>query len=432
MLPRAVCGAVALAVLVPAIAGAQQRRNPFAELFGRLPERQGVDLTSLDFRTTSGVQWAEILEKDDATGAGEVPEGMAAGADAQLALLHVGDTLQVQAHARTAYQEYRKEPAFGAPAYDAGGQLSVRATRRLSIEGGGRYTSSPFFQLMTPAPFVFGEATPTGEPFIAYLIDNDSIEGRAGITADYTKRSSLTLSGTWRETHFTLSPDDNFSARGFRGQWRRRMSRDLAVHVAYARDELRQRRLGDSRFMNELFDVGIDYATALPLARRTTLSLATETSALRENEGKRHFRLNGTVELAHGFQRTWRASIGAFRATEFLPGFAAPVFSDTVRAGVSGYLSKRFIFYGNLNGAQSQIGLESSGKYLTYSGDTRLTFAVSRHFGIFGQYVYYHYQLPPTADSVVRLPRLSRQTYSFGLQTWVPLVNKEKVTRDPR
>jgi hypothetical protein len=27
---------------------------------------------------------------------------------------------------------------------------------------------------------------------------------------------------------------------------------------------------------------------------------------------------------------------------------------------------------------------------------------------------------------------LSRQTFSFGVQAWVPLVEKEKVTRDPR
>ena len=423
---RAWCCAVALSLLVPAIAGAQDRRNPFAELFGRLPEPQGGDETTLDFRTTTGVQWAQILQKDDATGDGDVPEGLAGGADAQLALNHVGGWLQTTAYARTAYQEYRREPAFGAPAYEAGGRVSMRATRRLSIDAGGHYARSPFFQLLEPSPFVFGEVTASGDPFIAYLIDNDSIQGSAGIIADYTKRSSLSLSGTWRETHFSLSPNDNFSARGFRGQWRRRMSRDLGVHVAYARDEVRQRRLGDSRFMNELFDIGIDYATALPIARRTRFSFATETSALREDKGKRHFRLNGTAELAQGFKRTWRASLGAFRATDFLPGFAAPVFSDTLHAGISGYLSKRFIFYGNLNGMESRIGFDDRDTYRTYSGDTRLTFAMSRHIGLFGQYVYYHYQLPPMVDSVVRLPRLSRQAYSIGIQTWVPLVNKGK------
>jgi hypothetical protein len=209
------------------------------------------------------------------------------------------------------------------------------------------------------------------------------------------------------------------------------MTRDLGVHLGYARDEMRQRRLGDGRFMNEVFDVGIDFARALPIAQRTSLSLSTETSAMRENEGQRHYRLNGALELQHGFKRTWQAVAGAYRATEFLPGFAAPLFSDRARAGVSGYLSKRFILHGNVFGQQSQIGWQGD-RFMTYSADARLTFAMTRHVGVFGQYVRYYYQLPLEADAIVPLPQLSRQTYVIGIQTWVPLIHKEQVTRDPR
>ncbi|HUQ87463.1 MAG TPA: hypothetical protein VM096_07890 [Vicinamibacterales bacterium] len=429
---RAWCSAVALTLLLPAIAGAQERRNPFTELFGRLPERQGGDVTKIDFRTTSGVQFSQILETDPAAGGGDVPEGLAGSADGMFSLLHATDRLQSQAHARIGYQEYRSDPVWGAPAYDTGGQVSVRASQRLSIDAGGRFTRAPYFQLLPSPAFVFGDVGLAGDPFIAYLTDNQSVEGRAGITADYTKRSSLGISGTWTETHFLKASEDDFSARGFRAQWRRRMSRDLSVHVAYARDEMRQRRLGADRFMNESFDVGVDFATSLPLARRTTLSFVTETSVLRENAGKRHFRLNGTAELAHGFKRTWRSSLSVLRATDFLPGFTAPVFSDTARASLSGYLAKRFILNAGFNATQSQIGFSNGGDYLTYSGDSRLTFAISRHYGIFGQYVYYHYRLPSTAESIVPLPQLSRQSYAFGVRTWLPIVNKDKVKSDPR
>jgi hypothetical protein len=429
---RAACSAYALALLVPVVAAAQGRPNPFADLFGRVPERAEGTLTAVDFRSSAGAQWADVREQPADVG-DAVPPGLAGRADATLNYFHLGQRVQAEGHGRYGYQEYRQQPAFGAPAYDAGGKLVFKATNRIVVDAGGRFTSSPFFHLLDPAPVTFEQVAPTaGDPFIAYLIDNDTIEGDAGITADYTKRSSVTLSGQWRETRFTNRADD-FSMRGWRGQWKRRMTRDLAVHLGYGRYEV-GRPASDDDFMNELLDVGIEYARALPIARRTTLAFGTETSALRENRGRRQLRLNGSVELAHAFMRSWRASIGAYRSTEFVPAFAEPLLSERVRAGVSGYLSKRFIFYGNVLGSQSQIGLENStsARFTTYSGDARLIFAMSKHLGVFGQYVRYYYELPPTANAIVALPKLSRQTYAIGIQTWVPLIQKVEVNRDPR
>jgi hypothetical protein len=420
------------AMLAPAVASGQTPRNPFESLFGRPPERPGRGFTSLDFRTTTGVQFAAILDADGDGNRGEIPEGISAGADAQLQLSHLSDRIEAQGFARYAYQEYRREPAFGAPGYDAGGQIVMKATSRLSFDAGGRYTSSPFFHLMTPPALTFGQVTMPGDPFIAWLLDNDSVEATAGVTAGLSRRSSVNLIGRWRETRFADSPGDNFSARGFRAQWNRRLSRDLGVHAGYGRDEVRQRRLGDSPFMHELVDIGVDYSKALPIARRTSIAFTTETSVLRENGGGRRYRLNGSFELGHGFARTWRASLSAFRATEFLPGIPLPVFSDNGRISLSGFLSKHLILHTNAYASTSTIGFEQTGKYITYTGDARLTFAMTRHLGIFGQYVYYHYQLPPDANSVVQLPALSRQMYAIGVQAWVPLIDKDRVTRDPR
>jgi len=429
---RAACSALALALLVPVAAGAQGRPNPFADLFGRTPERSGGDITRVDFRSTAGAQMAVVGEHTADSGDG-VPEGLAARADGQLQVQHVGQRLQSQGFARYEYQEFRREPGFGAPGYGAGGKALVKATSKIRLEADGQVLHAPFFHVLPAMPEAFGEVSPLGgDPFIARLIENNSFQSAAAITADYTKRSSLTFSGRVMETRFPTSPADDFSLRGFRGQWRRRMTRDFAVHLAYQQDELRQGQTEAGRFTNELFDVGIDFAKALPIAQRTAMFLTTETSTLRENNGPRKFRLNGAVELTHGFKRTWQSAIGAYRMTEFLPGFPAPLLSDRARVGVSGFLSKRFIFHGNVFGQQSQIGLERREQFMTYSGDARLTFAMTKHLGLFSQYVRYYYQLPLEADAIVRLPRLSRQTYVIGLQTWVPIFYKEQVTRDPR
>jgi hypothetical protein len=417
--------ALACVLMLPAIAGAQERRNPFAELFSRLPEREAnSEFTWLDLRTQTGVQWADFIEQDFSQ-EGDMPPGLAGSTDATLSVRHVGRRLEGQGHARYTYKEFRQERAFGAPGYDGSGLVTFKASNRLRFDAGGLVARSPFFHLMNPAPLDFGEPTLAGDPFVALLVDNDTLEGHGGLPAQYSKRSSVVVSGRWRETRFKNRTDDNFAMRGFRGEWRRRMTRDLGVHAGYARDEHRQRRLGDSRFMNELFDIGIDYSKALPIARRTTLALLTETSAVRENGGKRQFRVNGTLELQHGFMRTWRVSAGAFRATEFIPGIAEPVFSDRLRAGVSGFLSRRLIFRANADGTQAQIGFNDPGKFQMYAADARLTFAITRRVGLFGQYAYYHYQLPPRVDAIAQLPKLSRQTYVVGLETWFRLLDRD-------
>ena len=80
---RAIGGALALTLIVPAAASAQPEQNPFASLFGRAPEREGREFTAVQFRSATGAQWAQTLESnfDEST---MVPEGIAAGADASL------------------------------------------------------------------------------------------------------------------------------------------------------------------------------------------------------------------------------------------------------------------------------------------------------------------------------------------------------------
>ena len=67
-----------------------------------------------------------------------------------------------------------------------------------------------------------------------------------------------------------------------------------------------------------------------------------------------------------------------------------------------------------------------------YSADTRLVFAMTRHLGLFTQYAFYSYMPPANATQTVLQRQFSRQIVSVGIQAWVPLVDKDKVPRDPR
>jgi hypothetical protein len=428
---RACSGALALALCLPSIAVAQAPRNPFADLFGRTPQREGKEFTSVYLRTEIGAQWGHTLRQDvelpDA-----LPAGFAAGGSVSMNGDVVRDRYQLRGQGRYGYQEYRQTPAFGAPAMDASVGANVKLTTRLNVEGGANYARSPFYQLLWFAPSASGSIQPLDTAALL-MSQNETIGATAGITSNYTRRSSLSLIGFARETRFSTQPDNDFSSVGGRVRWNRQMSRDLSVHLGYGREELRAGRAGKvDRFVNELLDIGVDYAKGIEIMRRTTFSFGTETSMTRENQGTRHFRVNGHMMLERAFNRTWLTQISGRRTTEFLPGFRSPIYTDRGEAMVAGYLSKRLILNLHAGGGQGQVGFSDPRKFISYTGDAKLTFAMTRHLGVFTQYVYYHYQSPPDPQAILILPRVARQAVSVGIQTWFSLIDKERVQRDPR
>ena len=427
---RAVCGALALALLTP-VAAAAQPPNPFADLFGRAPARSGQEFTAVQFRTTAGAQVGQTI-RADFDQADAVPEGAAGGADASLLGQYLRDRVQAIGNGRYSYQEFRTPPAFGAPAFDVGGRVNYEVTTRLSVQGGGQYVRSPFFQAMWLAPEFEGPpASPVNSAIL--LMANDTFELNAGAISQYSQRSSLSLSGFARETRFTALANQRDQIRGGRAMWKRQMSRAFALHAGYGRDQLQQSRGGvDERYVNELIDLGVDFAKSLTMARRTTLGFVTETSVVREGGGPRHYRLNGTVAFEHHFLRTWVTQLAAKRATEFLPGFRGPVFTERGRAALAGYFSKRVLMNVNAEGGQGAVGVNDQRQFMSYTGNAKITYGITRHIGVFTQYVYYNYQMPPDPFALVTVPHLSRQAVSVGVQTWVSLIDKKKVPRDPR
>lgn len=427
---RAWRGALALLVLVPVVASAQPPRNPFAELFGRTPERSGREFTAVQFRSSAGAQIGQNLEQQFTAPAEGIPEGMSANGAASLSAEYMRDRVQISGTGRYSYQEYRQPRAFGAPAYDAGVRINLVPTTRLSFQAGGNFSRSPFFRLM----WLGGDAAGIPQDRSALLMtQNDTVEGSAGFTSQYTKRSSFTVSGVTRQTRFEVSPDQNYSSIGGRVQWKRQMTRDLAIRAGYGREELRQKIEGlATTFTNELLDLGIEYSRSFSLGRRSSFSFGTETSMLRENEGARRFRLNGNAQLERRFLRSWQAQLSARRATEFLPGFVAPVLTEHGNFALAGYLAKRLALHVNADGGQGEAGFNDPRKFISYGANAKLTLAVTRHLGVFTQYLYYHYQMPPDPLAMLLLPRGARQAFSVGVQTWVSIYEKEKVIRDPR
>ena len=437
--PRAWCAVLAL-TLVPVVAGAQTARNPFADLFGRAPSETGAEVTSLQWRTTSGEQIGQTLRADfeqmDA-----VPEGLAGSADTSLMARHQSERLQVFGQGRYSYQEFRQEQAFGAPGFDANGNINFKATTRLALYGSGHFARSPFFRLVWLAPEMFGPSPATGPGSAILMQRNDTSEGTAGFTAQVGRRTTVDVRGFARQTRFDNAPLSDLSSVGGHGVLKRQLTRTLSLRVGYLREELRGVSGAPSdRYINEMIDAGVDFARSFSMGRRSMLTFATETSMVRPNGGEREYRLNGNAAFESRFRRTWIAQLSARRGTEFIPGFIGPVYTDRGGADLAGYLTKRLLFQAHGEGGRGALFVDRSlrvadqdvRRFTSYAANASLTLAMNRNIAVFTQYHYYNYQMPPDPLALVTVQHLSRQAVSIGVKTWVSIIDKEKVQRDPR
>jgi len=425
---------IAAALLAPPGAAAQSLAGPFGGLFGRTPERTGKEFTALEFRSAVGGQYDDAI-LDEATPAELVPKsGSTGGVNAGLSFERRRDRLRLSAHAAGTHQQFFRDTPFGATSYDSGALLLARVATRLSLEGTVNYRRSPFVHLQPavsgalPMPDVL---VPT-DAFAARRLDNDTIEGTAGFSSPYTRRSTLSASVSRRATRFFDEPDNDFELWGAKAMWTRKMTRDVAARIGYGREEIQQTAAQDGRFIHEVFDVGLDLAREFSVARRTAFHLNTQTSMIRETGGERRYRLNGGIGLTRAFRRTWAMSVSATRSTEFLPGFLEPVFTDGVSTTLSGMLADRVEWSAAAGASRGRVGFEALDDFISYTGTTRLSAAVTRRLGVYAEYTYYRYDLPPGTSAVVLLPQLSRQSVSVGLSAYVPIFSRVREPRDPR
>ena len=118
------------------------------------------------------------------------------------------------------------------------------------------------------------------------------------------------------------------------------------------------------------------------------------------------------------------------RDTSFEPGFREPLLSDTLTGSISSQLGRRTTWFASVGYRRGSIGFESEGdgggRYNTTNAGGRLTTGLNSHFGVFGDYSYYRYDVPPGATVFTSLSKFSRQSVSGGLTVWVPLISDRR------
>lgn len=432
---------VAVAALAAAPAYAQNPGGPFSALFGVAEQPIGSEYTVVDFRSASGMEWDDGLFVDrtfsgpqDGSSGDARHAGFAAAIDGRLSLVRHTTMSHLIADAMVIHREYFAEPAFGASSERGVISYSVNPTSRFGFSGTGSVSRQPFFQMISSSLFESPDwvVSVPSTPFAVVMQRNLATAGQAGFSYFLTKRASLTGQASRSHISFDEASTYDFDTTGYQGSFRYQISRDLAFRSVYGTDRYRVANNSDP-FIHERIDVGVDYLRNISLARRLTFEVTTQTGLVRELNGPRRFRLDGTARLMKWFRRTWRTALSAQRNTEFIAGFAQPVFTDTVNAAIGGMVTSRTQLFGRLGGGRGRFGVAGEGpRFETAVATARVSQALTRKFGVHVQYSYLHYDGPPEIASVAPLGRFARQTVSAGFNLWIPIHSQVKAPLGPQ
>jgi hypothetical protein len=189
-------------------------------------------------------------------------------------------------------------------------------------------------------------------------------------------------------------------------------------------------------------DVGVDYARALSVTRRTSIDFSTGSSVVTvpaidpAGDGREvnevQLRLVGTVGLLHEMGRSWRLRVAYNRGVGFAEAFAEPVFADGFNASLHGFFNRRTDFSTNGGFSFGDVGLRpdsgisrSGDSFRTWFFSARSQYALGSLWAVYTEYLYYSQDLGATVIVPDGIPAtLHRHTMQIGLTFWVPFLGR--------
>jgi hypothetical protein len=256
-----------------------------------------------------------------------------------------------------------------------------------------------------------------------------------GVSYQPTKRTSFALNYDFRDVntdtqYFAGRTQDAF------GAFHLSLTKGLGVRVGYRYQLTHYTDAAGVRMpvRGDNIDIGVDYGLSrgLQLSRRTTLTFGFGTGAFNNGRDSR-FRLVGNANLAQHISRRWELGAAYSRGMNFVDGFAAPIFSDSVNLRLNGELSRRWRVQGSVGYSFGSIDdFTASSRYQSYRGVLGINGQITRQLNAFVQYVNYSYDFAESAFLIQGAPaHLNRQGIRVGVKFAVPLLPGRRPRQRP-
>jgi hypothetical protein len=438
--------ALAAACAVSPDAYAQRAAGPFAGLFGgQQPSGTRPAPGAPEVSQTVDLRWSAYEGYDDVAQdqfGNIVPEsefqksGVYSGFSAGLGYQRNSRAINVALNASTSARAYGSSYNLTAPTYSAGGSIAMPLGRRTMINtsvGIGYasfYQFTPFLAILAPEALTF---TP-GYGSIAAGRTSLGISTSAGLSQTLWRHASIGGNLRWFRREFLDGTESPLDARGYQLKFQQGLTRGLGFHAGYDYQEGRlDAAPGEINPTIRNLDIGLDYSKALSFSRRTTVSFGTGT-AIAQNESGSQYHLNAQATLNQQIGRTWNANVSFNRGSQFVEGLRDLVFADSVTASVHGQPMSRLELTGSLATTSGTVGIKVLAPHFSsYTASGKVAVAVTRLLGVFTQYTYYRYDVPPGSPTALDFrPRLGRQSVMVGLSGWFPIVEDARGSRGSR
>jgi hypothetical protein len=138
------------------------------------------------------------------------------------------------------------------------------------------------------------------------------------------------------------------------------------------------------------------------------------------------FRFEGDASVDYPVSRSWTVRGGYWRGLDYISVLSAPVFRDSGRFDVSGLLNERIDVVATAGYAAGTSALDRDSQNMdSYTGSVRARYSVSRSLAVYGQYLYYYYDLRGQTTLAPNLPRRFEQNgFRLGLMLWTRPVGR--------
>jgi len=335
----------------------------------------------------------------------------------------------VTAEASTALAYY---PRFGRVAglsHSAGLGATLRLGRSSSLEFGqtAEYSPSYLYRLFPSVgqPEV-GDVTPAATD---YRVDE---------TNSFANSTQLTLrTGSARGNQISASVEH--SATDFYGSLTRTDLDTLTGRATFAHGVGRtgafsieyEYRVGEfgygSRASEQRVRIGANYSPALSISRRAQFRFNVAPSAMQIPASAVNVAATGTLYRMEGegaaeypFLRSWLVGGSYRRGLEYIAVLREPVFQDAARLEVKGLVLERVDVSASGGYVVGASALQRDhGHFDTYTGTVRARYSVTRSVAVYGEYLYYYYDLRQQAALAPDLPKVFEQHgVRVGLMLW--------------
>jgi hypothetical protein len=406
-----------------AAAQAEQSTRAYRGLFGGPPPdaktRQVFDLNVSTFAAYDDNVLAEQggLVTDPVSGR----SGVFSGVDAGASFSRIGQVVDFMASAGGSMRYYPQVKNVTALGEQGTVGLSAHS-RRTRVRFNETVGYTPYYMLApfaAPAPLP-GDVAPLATDASVYQRTAVSYGTDASLEHSISRRSDMRLTYNFASASYggeSLQTRNEY----YGGQYRYHVTSGAGFHLGYGYQRATFGTLAAPIGVHNL-DLGIDYNKQLSRTRRTTFTFGVGT-AIFDQYGTRLYRAQGDASLDHEIGRTWSARVNYHRGVGVISGLGAPFFADAATASVQGSITRRVEWRTTASYTNGDLGITGpTNTFDSYTGSSRLRYALSRTLAVYTEYVVYRYQFANLASLPVGFPpTINRQGIRAGLTLWLPL-----------